>query len=179
MTKSKAPDDAPKKIRKTKHDKSKKASKGKMPDITNLEQKNAELTSLLQRERADSENLRRRHNEQITELRTYVKSEVIKELLPAIDNLDRALSHVPKDLEDSDYVKGVQGIAKQFATTFKKLGVEKIATVGENFNPELHEAISMDDSAGGTQEVVSEELQSGYVVDGQVIRHAMVRVELK
>lgn len=179
MTKSEGSDAAPKKHRRAKGDKPKKASKAKASGIADLEQKTVELTSLLQRERADSENLRRRHDEQITELRKYVKSEVIKELLPAIDNLDRALSHVPNDLVGSDYVKGVEGIAKQFAATFKKLGVERIPTVGENFNPELHEAISMDDSDGGTQEVVSEELQPGYIVDGQVIRHAMVRVKLK
>lgn len=86
--------------------------------------------------------------------------------------------HTPKDLKDHDYVKGVESIARQFASVFEKLGVEKIKTVGEAFNPDVHEAVSMDDSGTGKQEVVADELQSGYKVDGKVIRHAMVRVKL-
>ncbi len=137
-----------------------------------------ELTEQLLRERADSENLRRRHEVQVSELKKYVKAEVIRELLPVIDNIDRALKHIPKDLSDNDYVKGVQGVAKQFDATLQKLGVEKIKTVGEPFNPELHEAVSMDDSGKGTEEVVSDELQSGFILGDQVIRHAMVKVKL-
>lgn len=168
MTKRKDPKNDDKKPKQ-----SKKAAK-----TADLEQKIDELTNILQRERADSENLRRRHDSQITDLKKYVKAEVVKDLLPAIDNLDRALNHTPEDLVGSDYVKGVEGVAKQFASTLQKLGVEKIPTTGKEFNPDLHEAVSMDDSGSGKKEVVSEELQSGYMVDGQVIRHAMVRVKL-
>ena len=73
-----------------------------------------ELTLALQRERADSVNLRRRHEEEINDLRTRVKSTVIADLLPVIDNFERALKHIPADLEGNDYIKGVQGIVKQF-----------------------------------------------------------------
>ncbi len=155
-----------------------KQSKSKKPTVADLEKKIYELTTLLQHERADSENLRRRHEGQIADLKGYVKADIIKELLPVIDNLDRALAHAPKELKDSDYVKGVEGIARQFSSVFEKLGVEKIKTTGEIFDPDVHEAVSMDESGKGKQEVVAEELQPGYKVDGRVIRHAMVRVKL-
>lgn len=135
-----------------------------------------ELTLALQRERADSVNLRRRHEEEINDLRTRVKSTVIADLLPVIDNFERALKHIPADLEGNDYIKGVQGIVKQFEKTLEDMGVERIKTVGEPFNPHYHEAVSMEEGEGG-QEIISEELQAGYHIGEDVIRHAMVRVK--
>jgi molecular chaperone GrpE len=157
----------------------KKSSQDKASDQTaELEAQLESLTQALQRERADAINLRRRHQEEIDSLRTRVKANVVRELLPVIDNLERSLKHVPKDLADSDYIKGVKGVVKQFEKTLTDIGVEKIKTVNEPFDPKYHEAVSMDDSAGGSKEVVSEELQSGYMVNGEVIRHAMVKVKL-
>jgi molecular chaperone GrpE len=141
-----------------------------------LEQQVADLTQALQRERADAANIRRRHSEEITALRSRVKATVVADLLPVIDNFERALKHVPAGLKDNDYVKGVQGVVKQFEKTLADMGVERIKTVGEPFNPELHEAVSMEEGEGD-QEIVSEELQSGYKLGNDVIRHAMVRVK--
>jgi len=141
-----------------------------------LKQQVEELTQALQRERADATNLRRRHEEDLANLRGRVKASVIADLLPVIDNFERALKHVPKDLADNDYVKGVQGVVKQFEDTLTSLGVERIKTVGEPFNPELHEAVSLEEG-DGDQEIVSEELQAGYQLGDEVIRHAMVRVK--
>lgn len=136
------------------------------------------LTEALQRERADAVNTRRRADEERAKMGTYFKSQVVKALLPAIDNLERALKHVPADLADSDYVKGVQGVAKQFETAFETIGVERIATVGEVFDPHLHEAVSMEDGDGEV-EVIAEELQPGFKVGDEVVRHAMVRVKME
>lgn len=140
-----------------------------------LEQQIGELTAALQRERADAVNLRRRHEDQIANLRVAAKASVMRDLLPVIDNFERALKHVPADLTENDYVKGIQGIVKQFEKTLEQLGVQKIKTVGEAFDPNLHEAVSMEDG-DGDQEVVSEELQPGYLLGDEVLRHAMVRV---
>lgn len=133
------------------------------------------LTEALQRERADALNLRRRHEVDMTNLRTRVKSSVIHDLLPVIDNFERALKHVPAELEENDYIKGVQGVVKQFEKTLSDMGVERIKSVGEVFDPHVHEAISMEDGEG-SEEIVSEELQSGFKIGEEVIRHAMVRV---
>jgi molecular chaperone GrpE len=141
-----------------------------------LQQQVDDLTGALQRERADAQNLRRRHDEQINSLRSAAKASVIRDLLPVIDNFERALKHVPEDLKDNEYIKGVQGVVKQFEKTLADLGVTKIKTVGEPFNPHLHEAVSMEEGEGD-QEIVSEELQSGYQMGDEIVRHAMVRVK--
>jgi molecular chaperone GrpE len=139
---------------------------------------NAQLNDALLRERADAMNVRKRAEDDRVKLGGYFKASVIKELLPTIDNFERALKAVPKDLEKNDYIKGIEGIVKQFATTLNKLGVERIKTVGEHFDPHLHEAVTMEEG-DGKHEIVSEELQSGYILGNEVIRHAMVRVTLK
>jgi molecular chaperone GrpE len=146
--------------------------------IAELQQQVGDLTEALQRERADATNIRRRHEEQIAGLRVTVKASVVRDLLPVVDNFERALKHVPADLADNDYIKGVQGVVKQFEKTLSDIGVVRIATVGEPFNPHFHEAVSMEEGDGPT-EVVSEELQSGYVLGDEVIRHAMVRVKMQ
>lgn len=142
-----------------------------------LELKLGELTDALQRERADSVNMRRQHEEQVNLLRQSTKSQLIKQLLPVIDNFDRSLRHIPKELVDNDYIKGVQAVVKQFEKTLSDIGVERIKTVGEVFNPHEHEAVSMEDGQG-SHEVVSEELQAGYKINDHVIRHAMVKVKM-
>jgi molecular chaperone GrpE len=147
-------------------------------DVTAYEQQIAELTAALQRERADAMNIRRNYEAQMASLRTTVKASVVRDLLPVIDNFERALKHVPAELEGNDYIKGVQGVVKQFEKTLADMGVEKIKTVGEVFNPHLHEAVSMEEG-DGDQEIVSEELQSGYKLGDDVVRHAMVRVTLQ
>lgn len=148
----------------------------KTEEIQVLEQQIADLTEALQRERADVINVRRRHDEQMSQLKTHLKVQVVEELLPVIDNFERSLKHVPKDLDGNDFVKGVAGVVKQFEKTLSDIGVQRIKSIGEVFNPELHEAVGMEDG-DGDQEVVSEELQAGYIIEGVVIRHAMVKVK--
>lgn len=144
--------------------------------IAELQQQVADLTTALQHERADATNIRRRHDEQISRLKSTVKASVVSDLLPIIDNFERALKHIPKELESTDFVKGVQGIVKQFEKTLGDIGVERIKTLGEEFDPELHNAVSMEEG-DGKKEIVSEELQAGYKIGENVIRHAMVRVK--
>jgi molecular chaperone GrpE len=103
------------------------------------------------------------------------------ELLPVIDNFELAIKHIPQDLDAgnknfSEWVEGIKKILSQFEKTLADMGVSRIKTVGEPFDPNLHEAISMEEGEGD-QEIVSEELQSGYEMDGQVLRHAKVRVK--
>ena len=149
----------------------------KKPTVAELEQQIADLTEALQRERADVINVRRRHDEQIGALKTMVKTNVVRDLLPVIDNFERSLKHVPQELEGNDYIKGIQGVVKQFEKTLADMGVQRIKTVGEVFDPRLHEAISMEEGEG-TVERVSEELQAGYQLGDDIIRHAMVRVTM-
>lgn len=144
--------------------------------IEKLDAQVQELTEALKRERADAINSRRRHEQDIADLRLRVKANVIADLLPALDNLERALKHVPAELEGNEYVKGVQSVVKQFENTLASMDVQRIKTVGEHFDPNLHEAVSMEEGEG-SDEIISEELQPGYIIGDNVIRHAMVRVK--
>lgn len=143
-----------------------------------LQQQVDELTAAVQRERADATNLRRRHEEQISGLRDTVKANVVRQLLPVIDNFERSLKHIPKELAGHEYIKGIEGVIRQFEKILGDLGVERIKTVGEVFDPRWHEAVVMEEG-DGMQEIVSEELQSGYRLGDEVIRHAMVKVKLR
>lgn len=141
-----------------------------------LAAENARLNEALLRERADAMNVRKRADEDRVKMAGYYKAVVVKELLPVIDNFERALKHIPADLVENEYIKGIQGVVKQFEQTLAKIGVERIKTVGEHFDPNLHEAVTMEEG-DGEHEIVSEELQSGYKLGEDVIRHAMVRVK--
>jgi molecular chaperone GrpE len=150
----------------------------KKDEIEELKKQIAELTDALQRERADALNVRRRAEEDKSKLANFYKLMIVRDLLPAIDNLERALKHTPKDIADHDYVKGIQGVVKQFEQVFRELGVDRIKTVGEVFDPKLHEAVHMEEGDGNV-EVICEELQPGYVMGDDVIRHAMVKVKME
>lgn len=141
-----------------------------------LAKENADLTEALQRERADAMNVRRRADEDRVKMAGFYKASVVRELLPVIDNFERSLKHVPAELQNNDYIKGIQGIVKQFEQTLEKMGLKRIATVGQPFDPNLHEAVSSEEG-DGDQEVVTEELQSGWILGDEVLRHAMVRVK--
>lgn len=151
---------------------SKKATKAN----DEFEQHIGELTADLQRVQADFVNYKRREAENDELRRAQAKAEVIKGLLPFIDNIDRALNHAPADLEGHDFVKGVGSVAKQLTEFLSGLGVQKIATVGEEFNAEFMNAVAMEEG-DGDKEIVVEELQSGYTIGDVVIRHAMVKVK--
>lgn len=145
------------------------------PNLEVLQVQINELTEALKRERADAENVRRRAEQERAKLAGFYKVMVVQQFLPAMDSLELAIKHTPKELVDSDYAKGISSVVKQFERALQDAGVERIKTVGEAFDPRLHEAISMEDQ-GGSHEVISEELQAGYTIGQDVIRHATVRV---
>lgn len=138
----------------------------------------ADAQDALMRERADAANVRRRADEDRLKMASFYKAGVVRELLAFLDNLDRAMSHAPKEesREWSEWFKGLLSVKKHLEDALHKIGVERIKTVGEKFDPNLHEAITMEEGEGA-EEIVSEELQAGYKVGDEVIRHAMVRVK--
>ncbi|NCU40629.1 nucleotide exchange factor GrpE [Candidatus Saccharibacteria bacterium] len=145
-----------------------------------LEQRVGELTLDLQRTRADFENYRKRVDVEKAMAKATGRVSAISQLLPLIDTIDRAISHLPDDLKHNNWANGVVAMSRNIDKILDELGVEKIKiVVGETeFDPEFHEAVSMEEGSGKT-EVISEELQSGYLMSGQVLRHAMVRVSHK
>lgn len=137
-----------------------------------LAAKNAQLNESLLRERADAENVRKRAEQERAGLANYFKGSAVKELLPIIDNFERAMQQA----DNSEFAKGVAGIHKQFLQSLEKIGVTRIKTVGEHFDPNTMEAVTMDEG-DGEHEIVSEELQSGYMLGDELLRPAMVRVK--
>lgn len=145
-----------------------------------LEQKVGELTLDLQRTRADFENYRKRVDVEKQTAREMGQAGAILKLLPVIDNIERAIAYTPEDLKDNAWVKSVAGLVKHLEKSLEGLNLTRIvAAPGTTFDPELHEAIQFDEDAKGEHEVIAEELQGGYMLGGQVIRHAMVKVTRK
>lgn len=137
----------------------------------------AELTADLQRVSADFVNFKRRAEDDKLRSTRFGRESAVMALLPVVDSFERSFAHIPKDLADTDWVIGVRAVARQLVDALKGLGVERIVAVGQPFDPNLHEAVHVE--GGGKKEVVIEELQAGYAMDGEVIRHAMVKVRRK
>ena len=142
-----------------------------------LERQVAELTADLQRTRADFENYRKRTEADKVAAQQYGQAAAIMKLLPVIDNIERAIAYIPDELADNAWAQGVSGLIKNLEKSLTSMNVRRIAaTPGTAFDPELHEAIQVDEDAEGEQEVVAEELQAGYILGETPIRHAMVKV---
>lgn len=145
-----------------------------------LEQQVAELTADLQRTRADFENYRKRSEADKAATYQHGQSAAILKLLPVIDNIERAVAYLPKELEDNKWAQGIRGLVKNLEKSLEGLNLKRIdAKQGADFNPDLHEAIQFDETAEGDKEIVAEELQAGYMLSGQPIRPAMVKVTKK
>lgn len=142
-----------------------------------LEQQVEELTADLQRTRADFENYRKRMEMEKTAARAAGQSATILKLLPVIDNIERAVAYTPEELKDNKWAQGIAGLVKNLEKSLESLNLQRIdAKPGTEFNPDVHEAIQFDEEAEGEKEVIAEELQAGYTLGGQPIRHAMVKV---
>lgn len=145
-----------------------------------FEQKISELTLDLQRTRADFENYRKRVEAEKQAAQKIGETKTVMKLLPVIDTIERAVANVPAELAENAWVKGVANLTKQLDKQLKDLGLEKIdAKPGVTFNPTLHQAIQFDNEAEGETEIIAEELRSGYILSGDVIRDAMVKVTRK
>jgi molecular chaperone GrpE len=142
-----------------------------------LENQVSELTADLQRTRADFENYLKRAEIEKALARELGQSSAILKLLPMIDNIERAITYTPEGLKNNAWVQGVAGLVKNLEKSLEGLNVKRIeATPGTPFNPELHEAIQFNEEAIGEHEVIAEQMQAGYTLNGHVIRHAMVNV---
>lgn len=149
-------------------------------DTSNLQTQIDETTADLQRTRADFENYRKRVEGEKQAARANGQAAAILKLLPIIDTIDRAVAHVPQTLAEDAWAQGIAKLPAQLAAKLGELNVARIeAAPGTEFNPNLHEAIQFEEDAEGDKEVIAEELQAGYTLNGTPLRHAMVRVTRK
>ena len=123
---------------------------------------------------ADFENFRRRTRQEKEELGNVVTQTILKDMLPLLDNFERALASDNKDSEG--FHKGVEMIYNQFAEDLKKNGLEYIETEGKKFDPNFHQAVMRVQNPDLEDETIAAELQKGYIVKGRVVRPSMVQV---
>jgi len=144
-----------------------------------LEEKDAELRAAqekLLRAYADTENFKKRMaRDQIEQLR-YSNEKLLKELLPVLDNLERALIHIKAAPELANWTEGVELICRQCLEVMKKFGVTAISSVGEVFDPNRHQAVTYLDTHDCEENHVAQELQKGYLFHERVLRPSMVAV---
>lgn len=150
-----------------------------MVSIEQLDAANAQAKQYMdgwQRERAEFANYKRRTERERAETYQNASADVIKVLLPIIDDFERAMLNVPADLAGNPWVSGVGMVGRKFDRLLENFNVTAVDPRGAIFDPSLHEAISMEDAPDSESGVVIETLQRGYLVGERVLRPALVRV---
>ncbi len=141
-----------------------------------LENQKKELEDKVMRQMAEFENYRKRtEKEKATMFEMGAKS-VIEKMLPVVDNFERGLASVPQENQTDPIYEGMNLIYKQLMGELDKLGVKPIEALGQEFNPDLHNAVMQVESEEFEEGIVAQELQKGYMYRDSVVRHSMVAV---
>ncbi len=127
------------------------------------------------RERADLENFRRRAQREKEELSRFANENIIKEIVPVVDNLERAVAHARQESGDTEgLLKGVEMTLSMFGKALDKFGVTPFNAVGEPFDPSRHEAMGLVESTDHAPNTVVHEMQKGYLLNSRLLRPALV-----
>lgn len=140
------------------------------------DEKIEELTDRVKRQMAEFENFRKRTEKEKSSMYEMGARDIIERMLPVIDNFERGLATVPEDAKDSPLAEGMEKIYKQFRKTLEEAGVKAIEAVGQEFDPDFHNAVMHVEDENLGDNVVAEELQKGYMYRDSVVRHSMVKV---
>ena len=134
-----------------------------------------ELTDQIRRQMAEFDNFRKRTEKEKSAMYEIGAKSVIEKILPVVDNFERGLAGVEENSEDP-FTAGMQKIYKQLISTLEALGVKPIDAVGQEFDPDFHNAVMHVEDENLGENVVAEELQKGYLYRDSVVRHSMVKV---
>jgi molecular chaperone GrpE len=140
-----------------------------------LEEK-TELQDRLLRRQAEFDNFRRRVDREKADIVDYANTETLRAILPIVDDFERALK---VESADKEYVRGMELIYQRLTDTLKKLGLEPIETTGRKFDPHLHHAVEMVETADQEDHTILDEYQRGYNFRGKMLRPAMVKVAVQ
>lgn len=135
-----------------------------------------ELEDRVKRQMAEFENFRKRTDKEKTMMFETGAKSVIEKILPVVDNFERGLATVPEDDENAAFANGMKMIYKQMMDELDKLGVKPIEAVGQEFDPNFHNAVMQVESEEYESGIVAQELQKGYMYHDTVVRHSMVAV---
>ena len=141
-----------------------------------MEEKIEELEDRVKRQMAEFDNFRKRTEKEKSHMDEVGARDVIEKILPVVDNFERGLASVPEDQKENPVIVGMDKIYSQLMTTLTDLGVEPIAAVGGEFDPNYHNAVMHVEDEELGENVVAEEFQKGYMYKDTVIRHSMVKV---
>ena len=140
------------------------------------DEKIEELTDRLTRQMAEFDNFRKRTEREKSQMYEIGAKDIIEKILPVIDNFERGLAAVPEESQDDPFVEGMEKIYKQIMTTLEGVGVKPIEAVGQEFNPDFHNAVMHVEDEEAGENIITEEFQKGYMYHDSVVRHSMVKV---
>ena len=143
-------------------------------------EENAELVQLKDkylRTLAEYENFRKRSEKEKAQMFELGAKSIIEQLLPVVDNFERALEHISEEEKENSFTKGVEGIYKQIQKMFSDCDIQAIEAVGQKFDPALHNAVMTEEEGDAEEDTVTADLQKGYTYRGNVVRHSMVKVK--
>jgi len=128
------------------------------------------------RAKADYINLKKETDKKLAESTQYANAALILQMLPVNDHFKLAMDHIPESEKEKDWVKGIIHIRKEFQDLLQQFGIEEIKTTGEDFDPELHEAVSKEKAKESESGKIIKEIQPGYKLFNKVLQHAKVVV---
>ena len=140
------------------------------------DEKIEELTDRLTRQMAEFDNFRKRTEKEKSQMYEIGAKDIIEKILPVVDNFERGLGSVPEEEKNAPFVEGMEKIYKQLMTTLESVGVKPIEAVGQEFNPDFHNAVMHVEDEGLGENIIAEEFQKGYMYRESVVRHSMVKV---
>ena len=141
-----------------------------------FEQQIEELTDRLKRNMAEFDNFRKRTEKEKSSMYIIGAKDIVEKMLPVVDNFERGLGSVPEEEKNAPFVEGMEKIYKQLMTTLESVGVKPIEAVGQEFDPNFHNAVMHVEDEELGENIVAEELQKGYMYRDAVVRHSMVKV---
>ena len=148
-------------------------------ELSSLKQEHETLNGQYMRIAADFDNFRKRQSRDQDDMRQQLVCSTLTEILPVVDNFERARQQLNPEGEEAQALhRSYQGLYKQLVEVLKQQGVARMEVVGQEFDPNLHEAVLREESSEFAEDLVCEELQRGYHCDGRVLRHAMVKVSM-
>ena len=140
------------------------------------DEKIEELNDRITRQMAEFDNFRKRSEKEKSQMYEIGAKDIIEKILPVVDNFERGLDSIPEEEKGSPFAEGMEKIYKQLMTTLDSLGVKPIKAVGQEFNPDFHNAVMHVEDEEFGENVVAEEFQKGYMYRESVVRHSMVKV---
>ena len=149
---------------------------GKKNKKDKKDEKIEELTDRLTRQMAEFDNFRKRTDKEKSQMYEIGAKDIIDKILPVVDSFERGLGAVKEEEKEDPFIQGMEKVYKQLMTTLEGAGVKPIEAVGQEFNPDFHNAVMHVEDENLGENIIAEEFQKGYMYRDSVVRHSMVKV---